>query len=142
MGRRDLRAARGTQVRVTTVLDAHGVTALANQRRRVAELLERGEWPPIVPAAVLIECLTGDHHRDFHANRFLRSCAVQEVTEVIARHAALLRTRVNREGVSVTDAVVAATADHAGGGIVLTSDLHDLEALASASMHPIHVAHV
>lgn len=73
---------------MTTVLDSHAVTVLAGNRARVAQMLDRGEWPPLVPAAVLVECLTGDNRKDFHANRLLRQCSIREVTEVIARHAA------------------------------------------------------
>lgn len=127
---------------MTTVLDSQGVTVLAGNRARVAEMLERGEWPPFVPAAVLVECLTGDHRRDFHTNRLLRQCHVREVTEVIARHAARLRTLTRADRISPTDAIVAATADHAGGGVILTSDVDDLRALAEHSEHPIRVAHV
>lgn len=108
----------------------------------MAEIIERGHWPPLVPAAVLAECLTGSHRRDFHANRFLRTCEVQNITEVIARNAACLRTTAGHEGISATDAIVTATADHAGGGIVLTSDLDDLTALASHCLHPIRVAQI
>jgi len=45
------------------------VSALATQRARLAELLHRGWWPAQVPAVVLAEALTGDHHRDVAANR-------------------------------------------------------------------------
>jgi predicted nucleic acid-binding protein len=127
---------------MTTVLDSHAVSVLSRSRRQVAEMIDRGEWPPLVPADVLAECLTGDHRRDFHPNRLLRTCDIRKVTEVIARHAAYLRTSVGQDGISATDAVVVAVADHAGGGVVLTSDLDDLRALARHSLHPIRVARV
>ncbi|HEX6197336.1 MAG TPA: PIN domain-containing protein [Jiangellaceae bacterium] len=127
---------------MTTILDSHGVTVLADDRARIAEMLDRGEWPPLVPAAVLVECLTGDNRRDFRTNRLLRQCNVREVSEVIARHAARLRTLARGDRISPTDAIVAATADHAGGGVILTSDVDDLRALAENSEHTIRIAHV
>lgn len=127
---------------MTTVLDSGAVTALASDRALVKSLRSRGEWPPVVPAAVLVESLTGDHRRDFHANRVLRLCTIRSVTEVIARQAATLRYASRRDGVSAVDAIVAATADHAGGGVVLTSDPGDLRALAAHTIHRVSVAGV
>jgi hypothetical protein len=37
------------------------------------ELRRRGLWPPQVPAAVLAESLAGDHRRDCHPSRRLRT---------------------------------------------------------------------
>lgn len=122
------------------VLDSGGLSALATDRATIAAWRKRGYWPPIVPAVVLTESLTGDHRRDFHVNRLVRTCQVHDVTEVIARHAASLRTQARKSGISAVDAVVAATADHAGGGIVLTSDLGGLRSLASHAINPVHVA--
>ena len=127
---------------MTTVLDAHAVAVLSRSRQQVAELISRGQWPPLVPADVLTECLTGDHRRDFHPNRLLRTCDIRNVTEVIARHAAYLRTSAGQDAISATDAIVVALADHAGGGVILTSDLDDLTTLASHGLHPIRVARV
>jgi len=127
---------------MTTVLDSGGVSALASNVALLKELLATGEWPPLVPAAVLAESLTGDHRLDFHANRLLRRCTIMPVTEIIARHAAALRYASRRGGVSAVDAMVAATADHAGGGVVWTSDPHDLTALASHTISRVVVAKV
>jgi hypothetical protein len=79
---------------MTIVLDAGGVSALASQRARLTELRRRGHWPAQVPAVVLAEALTGDHRRDFHANRLLRACQVRDVTEQHARAAARLRAPI------------------------------------------------
>lgn len=54
------------------VVDAGGLSALTNQRARLAELLVRGLWPAEVPTVVLTEALTGDHRRDFQTNRLLK----------------------------------------------------------------------
>jgi len=127
---------------MTTVLDSGGVSALASNLALLKELRASGEWPPVVPAAVLTESLTGDHRLDFHANRVLRRCAIRPVTELVARHAAALRYASRRGDVSAVDAIVAATADQAGGGVVWTSDPSDLTALACHTVSRVHVAKV
>ena len=78
---------------MTIVLDAHGLTPLAAKRAYLEELRHRGEWPAIVPSVVLTEALTGDHRRDYHENRLLRTCDIRSVDEVVARAASALRTR-------------------------------------------------
>lgn len=71
--------------------------------------------------------MQGHAGRDALANRFLKTCdVVEEIPEPLARRAALLR-RQARRGAAV-DALVVAFAEP--GGTALTSDLHDLEALA------------
>jgi hypothetical protein len=107
------------------------------------ELRRRGLWPGQVPAVVLAEALTGDHRRDFHANRLLRACQVRDVTEPQAREAARLRTATGRaSAISATDAVVAAFASACPDPVVLTSDPHDLTALSQHAARPITIAHV
>lgn len=113
------------------VLDAGGVTRLAERSQRAAALLlafrEEALWPPLVPSIVLVECLQGHPGRDALANKFLKTCdIVEEIAEPLARRAALLR-RLARRG-SAVDALVVALAEP--GGAVLTSDLGDLEAFA------------
>ena len=39
----------------------------------IAALRAEGLWPPVVPSAVLIECLTGEGSRDAAELRFLRT---------------------------------------------------------------------
>lgn len=122
------------------VLDSGGVTALAGQRARLAELRSRGLWPPVVPAIVLTECLRGDHRADFHANRLLSMCNVHDVDEPLARHAARLRTRTARAGeISATDAIVAAHAIGLGASSILTSDPDDLQRLVDAGDGAVRV---
>jgi len=61
-------------------------------------------------------------------NRFLETCDVTHVlSEPLARRAALLRRRARRG--SAVDALVVAHAEPAG--TVLTSDPHELDALAT-----------
>jgi predicted nucleic acid-binding protein len=126
---------------MTLILDAGGISALAGQRARLMELRRRGLWPAQVPSVVLAESLTGDHRRDFHANRLLRACQIRDVTEPHAREAARLRTATGRAAtITATDAVVAAFASTCPGPIVLTSDPRDLAALAEHAARPITIA--
>ena len=126
---------------MTLVLDAGGISALAGQRARLTELRRRGLWPAQVPSVVLAEALTGEHRRDYHANRLLRACQVRDVTEPQAREAARLRTATGRAAeISATDAIVAAYASACPDPVVLTSDPHDLIALSEHTARPIAVA--
>ncbi|MGL4175301.1 MAG: PIN domain-containing protein [Dermatophilaceae bacterium] len=119
---------------MTVVLDAGGVSFLASDRAVLTVLRERGEWPPLVPAVVLAECLTGDHRRDHAVNRLLAMSAVRDVDEPLARRAAALRTPARRAGtVSAVDAVVVALAERHPTAVVVTSDPHDLRALGAHS---------
>jgi predicted nucleic acid-binding protein len=128
---------------VTLILDSGGVSALAGQRARLAELRRRGLWPAQVPAVVLAEALTADPRRDFHANRLLRACQIRVVDEAQAREAARLRTATRRASkISATDAVVAAFASECSDPLVLTSDPDDLTALAEHTAHPITVVRI
>jgi len=113
------------------VLDSGAVTRLAERSARAAALIAalraEGLWPPVVPSAVLIECLAGEGSRDAPRHRFLRTCDVAESLPVpLARRAAWLRARA-RTG-SAVDALVTAVAEP--GGTVLTGDVADLRALA------------
>ncbi len=114
------------------VLDSGGVTRLA--RRDAASLASirafrrEGLWPPVVPAMVLIESLTGTQRTDANVNRLLKTCSIIErIPEGLARRAAFLRARA-RQG-SAVDALVIAIAEP--GGDVLCGDLADLRALAT-----------
>lgn len=122
------------------MLDSGGLTALAGRRALLHEIRSRGQWPPLVPAVVLAEALTGDHRRDFAVNRLLRTCLVRPVDEVQAREAARLRTATGRAGtITATDAVVAALASSLVEPIVVTGDPADLAALAAHAPRPITV---
>lgn len=116
------------------VLDSGGVSFLAAESTKARFMISRlkrdGLWPPRVPTAVLVECLTGHAGRDATTNRMLRTCDVEPApTESLARRAAWLRTQA-RAG-SAVDAIVVAAAEP--GGLVLTSDVGDLGALAGHS---------
>jgi predicted nucleic acid-binding protein len=128
---------------MTIVLDSGGVTSLALDRTRVAALRQSGLWPPVVPAAVLVESLTGDNRRDFHANRFLSGCLIEAVDEEVSRHAALLRTKTGRAGkISAVDAIVVAMASTVSEPVVITSDSRDISDLSDQLETPIQVSKV
>lgn len=121
------------------ILDSGGVSALAERSRRAAALHQaiRDEnlWPPIVPSAVLIECLRGDPRKDAAANRLLKTCDIRTDLDLrLARRAARLRTEANQG--SAIDALVVASAEP--GGSVLTSDRADLNALAAVA-HDVYI---
>jgi len=114
------------------VLDSGGVTRLARQSQDAAAVISvlrrDGLWPPVVPTAVLVECLRGRQGSDALTNRFLKTCEIsEELPHVIARRAASLRALAQRG--SAVDAIVVAMAEP--GGTVLTGDVADLRALAS-----------
>ena len=114
------------------VLDSGAVRRLAERSPRALALIlalrEEGLWPPRVPSVVLVECLEGHAGRDAPENRFLKACDITHaLPEPLARRAALLRRRARRG--SAVDALVVAHAEPTG--TVLTSDPHDLKALAA-----------
>jgi predicted nucleic acid-binding protein len=128
---------------MTIVLDSGGLSMLAGNRARLAELRRRGEWPAVLPAVVLTEALTGDHRRDFNENRLLRTCDIRPVDELLAREAAALRFKAAGDSrPSAVDALVAATADVLGGATVLTGDAGDLRALAQHATHDVVISPV
>ncbi|MDQ3988405.1 MAG: hypothetical protein M3291_04260 [Actinomycetota bacterium] len=117
------------------VLDSGGVSWLAGRSPRtaalIAELRVAGLWPALVPAPVLVECLTGHPGRDAQANRFLKSCdVVTELSQALARRCARLRFEARRG--SAVDAITVGLAEPAG--VVVTSDPADIEALADAAI--------
>ena len=114
------------------ILDSGGVTGLLRRPERLQTLSNDRLWPAHVPAVVLTEILTGDHRRDFHVNRLLKLCQIWNVTEPVARVAALMRTKTGRAAtISVTDAIVVALAAQHAQALILTSDPDDLAALAA-----------
>ncbi len=140
MGRRAVRARSRAPLGVTLVLDSGGLSMLVKNRARLEELRRRGEWPALVPAVVLTEALTGDHRRDFHEDRLLRTCDVRTTDEALARKGATLRTAVERaRAPSAVEAIVVALADEVGGATVLTGDLRDLRALARHALNDVRV---
>ena len=113
------------------VLDSGAISRLSERSRVtgafIMELQGSGLWPPVVPTPVMIEALYGDAARDASANRLLKTCdVIEDIPERLARRAAYLRWQARRG--SAVDSLVVAMAEP--GGSVLTSDIHDLRALA------------
>ena len=118
----------------SVVLDSEGLWAVARNSSEDASALlaasSRAGVPVLVSAAVLGETLHGDA-RDARAHQVLKKLEVVPVTDGIARTAARLKQAAGMTGVAATiDAVVVATAEAAGGGVILTSDPGDIRALA------------
>jgi hypothetical protein len=114
------------------VLDSGGVSHLAIRNQYagalIRELVALGNWPPLIPTPVLVECLQGDSATDTVTNRFLKICDLDDViSERIARRAAALRTASGAG--SAVEALVVASAE--SGGTVVTGDVADLTALAA-----------
>lgn len=125
---------------MTLVLDSGGVSALTGRRARLAELRRQGLWPPVVPAVVLVESLTGDHRRDHAANNVLGKCLIVAVEEPLAREAARLRYATGRAAqFTGTDAVVVAVAATLAEAEVLTGNPDDLTALAAHAESPVQI---
>lgn len=120
------------------MLDSGAVSLLAERSGRSAALLtvmrRTHPWPPVVPSAVLVECLQGDVRRDAGTNRFLKGCKIEvDLPLARARRAAELRRRAGRG--SAVDAIVVAAAEPEG--TVYTGDEADIRALAA---HAIRVS--
>ena len=114
------------------VLDSGAVTSLARRdRRRAASVQHSGDGSTqsaVVPAVVLVECLSGRQRTDAVVNRFLKKCKILDAPdEKLARRAGSLRAQAGQG--SAVDAVVVEMAEP--GGAVLTQDIEDLEALAA-----------
>ncbi len=128
---------------MTLILDSGGVSALAQDRAKLSVLLKRGHWPALVPAAVLTESLTGDHRRDFHENKLLRTCTIETITELTAREAAFLRTATKRAvSTSPVDAIVVALAGQQDSPVIVTGDPKDIADLTAVSHTDIKVISV
>ncbi len=125
---------------MTLILDSGGISAFAGRWKQLISLRRRLDRPPLVPAVVLAEALTGDHRRDHDTNRLLRLCEIRVVDQVMARDAARLRTLTGRAAtISATDAIVAAFADREHDPVILTSDPKDLIALAEHAKRPMTI---
>jgi predicted nucleic acid-binding protein len=120
----------------SVVLDSEGLWAIARNdsedaRAVLASSREAGV-PVLVPAIVLAETLFGDS-RDARANQVLKRLQVVPVSESVARVAAELKRLAAMTGVAGTvDALVVAISVAAGGGVVLTADVDDIDKLAGA----------
>lgn len=118
----------------SVVLDSEGLWAVArndsDDASAVLAASSQAGVPVLVPAVVLAETLFGDA-RDARANQVLKKLQVVPITDRIARSAAELKRLAGMTGVTATiDAIVVATSAAAGGGVIVTSDIEDIRALA------------
>jgi predicted nucleic acid-binding protein len=119
-------------VALRVTLDSGVVSALATGDRGVLDHLEalrRSDVEAVVPTPVIAESTTGDGPRDAGVNLVVKGCRVEPTTEAIARRAAALRYKARRADATI-DALVVATAELVGGGVLLTRDLDDCAKLA------------
>jgi hypothetical protein len=124
------------------VLDSGGVSFLAKRSQDavavIRALLRDGQWPPLVPSVVLVELITGRQRDDATVNQLLKTCDIRDdLPTTLARRAGELRYLARRG--SAVDAIVVATAEP--GGVVLSGDIEDLEALASHA-HAVRIERV
>ena len=123
------------------LVDSGAVDRLARHDEQslvyLASLARDGYWPPVIPTVVLTECVSGTQHKDALANRFIKTCQVlEELPEETARRAGKLRSQTKRG--SAVDAILVALAEP--GGVVITEDTRDLEALASNASNVVVVS--
>lgn len=117
------------------ILDAEAVSALAEQRKGMAERLaaaQRADHRVLIPAVVLAEVATGAP-TDAAIWHVLSKIPTLDLPQGVAMRAGALRTRaerVRRKKRDLTvDALVAATAVELAPSVVLTGDPADLELL-------------
>ena len=121
------------------ILDSEAISRLARRPSNVGTVhaaltaAQKAGWPVRVPAAVLAEQYRGGRH-DQPIDSFLAKQA--RVVKVVDTDRALARTVGNllgkhgRGSADHVDATVVATAIRLGGGIILTCDQGDVEALS------------
>lgn len=128
----------------TLVLDSEALSVLARGTGggvlgAVLEALraaERVGADVLVPAAVLAEQYRGGRH-----DQVVDSClgrhsgiGVVDTTRELARRVGNLLARAGQGSEHHVDATVVATVIAAGGGVILTSDVDDLTALAAGAI--------
>lgn len=117
------------------ILDSEAVSALAQQRRGMAERLaaaQQADHRVLIPAVVLAEVATGAQS-DAAIWHVLSKIPTLDLPQGVSMRAGALRTRaerVRRKKRDLTvDAIVAATAVELAPSVVITADKSDLELL-------------
>lgn len=135
MARRRRKLKQGLPPWRLLVLDSGGLTQLAANTadaRAALDLSVRVGAAVVAPAVVIAESTQGGPS-DAIVNRVLKGVTMIPIDELLAREAALLRTRSGLVGAEhTTDAIVVAVTTLAGGGAILTTDPKDITALASS----------
>lgn len=129
------------------VLDAAAISSLGNQRgskfqevRAALEAARRLEREVIVPAVVLAELYRGPQHNQTVDACLSRETAiyVRDTDRPFARLVGGVLAAAKTGSKDMVDAHVVAAAIDAGGGVIITGDLDDLQRL-SAGYNNIHV---
>lgn len=136
----------------SVVLDNAALAALAGEAtpakrivRAAATAAIRREREVVVPAVVLAEMYRGRHH-----NQVVDAClsretglAIRDTDRALARLVGGILTAAGRGSADIVDAHVIGAAVECGGGVCLTGDPDDLEALAApyANVQIIDVDH-
>jgi predicted nucleic acid-binding protein len=117
------------------ILDSEAVSALAEQRRGMAERLaaaQQADHRVLIPAVVLAEVATGASS-DAAIWHVLGKIPTLDLPQGVAMRAGALRARaekIRRKKRDLTvDAIVAATAVELAPSVVITADKSDLELL-------------
>ena len=118
------------------ILDSGALSALAESKQPVRFAIRqavRSGADVLVPTVVVAESTTGNARLDANVNRTLKSLALIDLDERIARDAAAMRFANRMSASGTVDAIVVATADRIPGSYVLTGDADDLRRLAAVA---------
>lgn len=124
----------------SVVLDNAALTALAGEAAPAKETVRaamtaafRRQRDVVVPAVVLAEMYRGRHH-----NQIVDAClsretglTIRDTDRVLARLVGGILSAAGRGSADIVDAHVVGAAVESGGGVCLTGDPDDLEALAA-----------
>ncbi len=124
----------------SVVLDNAALEALAGSSSEAKEIVRaaiaaalRRNREVVVPAVVLAEMYRGRHH-----NQVVDAClsretglTVRDTDRAMARLVGGILTAADRGSAEMVDAHVVGSAVESGGGVCLTGDADDLEALAA-----------
>ncbi len=121
---------------------SHGPTARRNRVRALIAEMRRRELPVATAAAVLAEVVRG-RRADAAVFAGLRRdrVEVRVVDSRVAVRAGQLLGRIRAGSELAIDAFTVAVADLAGGAVIATTDIEDIERLA-ASSHAVMVADI
>ncbi len=118
------------------ILDSGALSALSESKEPIRFALRQAVSSGsdvLVPTVVVAESTTGNARFDANVNRTLKSLALVDLDERIAREAAALQFVHRMSGPGTVDAIVVATADRIPGSYVLTGDPDDLKRLAAVA---------
>lgn len=104
-------------------IDASAIRALAEGDHRVRahlEMFRRHDIEVVIPTPAIVQTLAGKRLHDARVNVVIGGCRVADMTDPIARRAAVLRQKSGSDPDVTVDAMVVATSELVGGGALLT----------------------